>query len=76
MANIYNDITQTIGMTPLVRIRNLINGPTEVLAKIESFNPMNSVKDRIGKAMIEAAQEQGKLSPGATLIEPTRRRIC
>ena len=71
MARIYDDITQTIGNTPLVRVRRLINGQATVLAKMESFNPMASVKDRIGLAMIEAAERDGHLAPGGTIIEPT-----
>ena len=71
MARTYDDITQTIGNTPLVGIRRLISAGARVLAKLESFNPMASVKDRIGLAMIEAAERDAKLSPGATIIEPT-----
>lgn len=71
MGTIYDDITQTIGRTPLVRVRRIISSPATVLAKLESFNPMASVKDRIGLAMIEAAQCDGTLQPGATIIEPT-----
>lgn len=71
MARIYDDITQTIGNTPLVRIRRLIPGDVTVVAKLEGFNPMASVKDRIGLSMIEAAEREGKLSPGGTIIEPT-----
>ena len=72
MANIHNDITETIGHTPLVRVRKLIAGKATVLGKLESFNPMASVKDRIGLAMIEAAEKDGKITPGkTTIIEPT-----
>ncbi len=72
MTNIYEDITQTIGKTPLVRIRRLIDGGATVLAKVESFNPMASVKDRIAVAMIDAAEKAGKITPGkTTVIEPT-----
>ncbi len=71
MARIYDNITQTIGDTPLVRVRRLIQSDAIVLAKMESMNPMASVKDRIGLAMIEAAERDGKISPGATIIEPT-----
>lgn len=71
MGRIYNDITQTIGHTPLVRVRKIISAGAVVLAKLESFNPMASVKDRIALAMIEAAECDGLLKPGATLIEPT-----
>ena len=69
---IYDDITQAIGRTPLVRIRKLTEGMgAEVVAKLESFNPLNSVKCRIGAAMIEAAEKDGRLKPGMTVIEPT-----
>ncbi|CAH2031986.1 cysteine synthase A [Trichlorobacter ammonificans] len=69
---IYDDITGAIGRTPLVRLRRLTEGlPAQVVAKVESFNPLNSVKCRIGAAMIEAAERDGKLKPGMTVIEPT-----
>ena len=71
MSIIYDDITQTVGGTPLIRIRRLISTGATVLAKLEGFNPMASVKDRIGLAMIEAAEREGKIKPGATIIEPT-----
>jgi cysteine synthase A len=71
MAHIHEDITKTIGGTPLVRIRRLIRSEAVVLAKMESLNPMSSVKDRIGLAMIEAAERDGKVSPQTTIIEPT-----
>lgn len=72
MAKIYDNIIDTIGGTPLVRINRLINSKATVLAKLEYFNPMASVKDRIGKAMVEAAEKAGKIKPGiTTLIEPT-----
>jgi cysteine synthase A len=70
---IYDDITQTIGNTPLVRLRRVV-GPdckATVVAKLENFNPLWSVKDRIGVSMIEAAERDGKLKPGSTVIEPT-----
>ena len=60
MGRIYDDITQTIGGTPLVRLKNLSKDcKAEVLVKLESFNPLASVKDRIGLAMIEAAEKEG-----------------
>ncbi len=71
MARIYDNILQTIGQTPLVRVHKLINSDADVLVKLESFNPMASVKDRIGAAMIDAAERDGKISPGGTIIEPT-----
>lgn len=72
MARIYEDITETIGRTPLIRIHDkLIRSQATVLAKMEGFNPMSSVKDRIGLAMMDAAERQGKIRPGTTIIEPT-----
>ncbi|MGQ9517853.1 MAG: cysteine synthase A [Anaerolineae bacterium] len=72
MARIFNDITETIGNTPLVRLRRLGAGlPAEVVAKLESFNPLSSVKDRIGVSMIDAAEREGKIGPNTTIIEPT-----
>jgi cysteine synthase len=72
MARIFEDITKTMGNTPLVRINRLTNGlNATVLAKLESFNPLSSVKDRIGVAMIEAAEKTGKLKKGTVIIEPT-----
>jgi cysteine synthase len=71
MAKVYDDITQTVGNTPLVRINRIIDSGATVLAKLECFNPLASVKDRIGVAMIDAAQREGKISAGATIIEPT-----
>ena len=71
MSRIFEDITATIGRTPLVRIRRLIRSKATILAKLEGFNPMCSVKDRIGLAMIEAAEAAGKLSAGTTVVEPT-----
>jgi len=65
------DITALIGNTPLVRINNLNMGGAEIVAKLEFFNPMSSVKDRIGLAMIEDAEERGILKKGSTIIEPT-----
>jgi cysteine synthase A len=72
MANIYEDITKTIGNTPLVKINNISSGlDATILAKIESFNPLSSVKDRIGVAMIEDAEEKGLINKGSVIIEPT-----
>jgi cysteine synthase A len=69
---IYSNITEARGNTPLVRLAKLGAGlPATVLAKVESFNPMNSVKCRIGAAMLDAAERDGKLKPGGTVIEPT-----
>ncbi len=72
MARIFDDITATIGNTPLVRLHKLATGcRAEVLVKLEWFNPMSSVKDRIGVSMIESAEASGALRPGMTVIEPT-----
>ena len=69
---IYEDITRTVGRTPLVKI-NKLGGEAQaiILAKLESFNPLSSVKDRIGVAMIEEAERSGKLKRGSVIIEPT-----
>src|SRR5262249_20749814 len=69
---IYNDITETIGHTPLVRLRRVI-GDTKatVLGKLENFNPLWSVKDRIGVSMITAAERDGQINKGTTIVEPT-----
>ncbi len=72
MARIYSDITKTIGNTPLVRINKITAGlKATILAKLESFNPLSSVKDRIGTAMIETAERQGLLNKDSVIIEPT-----
>ena len=72
MGKVYANITDTIGRTPLVNIGALNDTDAIILAKLEFFNPAGSVKDRIGLAMIEAAEEAGKITPGETvLIEPT-----
>ncbi len=68
---VYNNILDTIGATPLVRVNKLNGGQANVFVKVEFFNPGGSVKDRIAAAMIEAAEEAGVLKPGATIIEPT-----
>jgi cysteine synthase A len=71
---IYDDITETIGATPLVRCRRLAEDAgckADIIAKLEFFNPLASVKDRIGLAMIEAAEKAGKIGPKTVLIEPT-----
>jgi cysteine synthase len=69
---IYDDITQTIGNTPLIRLRRVTAGcEAVVLAKLENFNPLWSVKDRIGVAMIDAAEAEGKLTPETVIVEPT-----
>ena len=69
---IANDVTELIGNTPLVRIRRLApNGGAEVLGKLEYHNPAHSVKDRIGLAMIEAAERAGMIKPDTVIVEPT-----
>ncbi len=71
---IYDSITETIGATPLVRFKRLAEEAkvkADILGKLEFFNPLASVKDRIGVAMIEAAEAAGKLGPGSVIIEPT-----
>jgi cysteine synthase len=69
---IYDDITQTVGNTPLIRLRRITSGcHAQVVAKLENFNPLWSVKDRIGVAMIQAAEEQGKIKPDTVIVEPT-----
>ena len=71
---IYNSITETIGNTPLVRLRNIkekFNLYGDIIAKLEFFNPLGSVKDRIGLAMIEESEKKGILQSGSTIIEPT-----
>ncbi len=72
MGRIFDDITKTIGKTPLVRINRMNEGSkAAVLVKLESFNPLSSVKDRIGVAMIEAAERQGLINKDTVIIEPT-----
>ena len=72
MPKIYNNITETIGKTPLVRLTKLTKGiDAQIIGKLESFNPCGSVKDRIGYSMIKDAEEKGILKPGGTIIEPT-----
>jgi cysteine synthase A len=69
---VYDDITQTIGATPLVRLRRVVgDSKALVVAKLENFNPLWSVKDRIGVSMITVAEREGRVKPGTTVIEPT-----
>lgn len=69
---VYDNICQLIGKTPIVRLNRIPKESwAEMLVKLESFNPGGSVKDRIGFSMIEAAERQGKLKPGGTIVEPT-----
>ena len=71
MVSIFPDITATVGRTPLVRINKLIRSHATVLAKMEGFNPLASVKDRIGVSMVEAGERSGQIVAGTTIIEPT-----
>jgi cysteine synthase A len=72
MTSIFNDITKTIGNTPLVKINRMAEGTgATVLVKLESFNPLSSVKDRIGVSMIEAAEKDGRITKDTVIIEPT-----
>ena len=71
---IFDDVTQTIGNTPLVRLSQLRHATSihaDILLKLEFFNPSSSVKDRIGVAMIDALEETGQIKPGAVIVEPT-----
>src|SRR5882762_9483352 len=71
---IYDSITHTIGDTPLVRLHRMpreAGAKADILLKLEFFNPLSSVKDRIGVAMIEALEAQGRIKPGTVVIEPT-----
>ncbi|MCE5300567.1 MAG: cysteine synthase A [Spirochaetia bacterium] len=70
---IYSDITKTVGNTPLVRLNRVTEGTkaANVYAKVESFNPLSSVKDRIGVAMVDDAEKRGLLKTGGTIVEPT-----
>ncbi len=71
MKNTYNSITSTVGRTPLVRINKLVDGNATVLAKLESHNPLASVKDRIGVAMIDEAERSGKIGEKTLIVEAT-----
>jgi cysteine synthase A len=71
MAKIFNSLIETIGNTPLVRINALNTTDAQVLAKVEYFNPCGSVKDRIGFAMVQAAEKQGRLNKQTVIVEPT-----
>ena len=72
MAKIYHDVTEIVGRTPLVRLNHLDEGlPGNVAVKLEFYNPANSVKDRIGVSIVDAAEKSGKLKPGGTIVEGT-----
>lgn len=72
MARVYDDVTKLVGNTPLVRLNRLTEGiGANILAKLEFYNPANSVKDRIGVAIVNAAEESGELQPGGTIVEAT-----
>lgn len=71
MGQIYESVLEKVGNTPLIRINKLNKGVAEVLVKVEYFNPGSSVKDRIGVAMVDAAEKSGELKPGGLIIEPT-----
>jgi len=71
MGKIYDDITKTVGFTPLVRLNKINPHKAEILAKLEAFNPLSSVKDRIGVAMIDDAEKKGLIKQGTIIVEPT-----
>lgn len=71
MAQMFDSIVGAVGRTPLVKINRIINAPANVYAKLEFNNPLCSVKDRIGFAMIEAGERDGRISPGTMIVEPT-----
>ena len=69
---IYNNITELIGQTPIVKLNNIVpEGAADVYVKLEAFNPGSSVKDRIALSMIEKAEQDGILKPGSTIVEAT-----
>src|SRR5699024_1751025 len=69
---IFNNVSDLVGRTPLIRVNKASErSGAEVIAKLESYNPANSVKDRIGVAMIDAAEKSGELKPGGTIVEAT-----
>lgn len=72
MGKIYGNVTELVGNTPLVRLNRLTEGAgAQVVAKLEFYNPANSVKDRIGVAIVDAAEQSGELKPGGTIVEAT-----
>ncbi len=71
--NIYSNILDMVGRTPMLEVRNLDTGPCRLFLKLELMNPGGSVKDRIGISMIEEAEKRGDIKPGDTLVEATAR---
>src|SRR5579862_9892105 len=71
MNHLYSSVLEMIGNTPLLRLTSFDTGPCTLLLKLESQNPGGSIKDRIGRSMIEAAEREGKIGPGSTLVEAT-----
>ncbi len=72
MTRIFSDVQKTVGNTPLVRLHRVAQGvEAEIMAKLEFFNPLGSVKDRIGVSMIEAAEREGRIRPDTLIVEPT-----
>jgi cysteine synthase A len=71
MLNIHDNIISTIGKTPMVRINKIIKSKANILAKLEYFNPLSSVKDRIGGSMIVDAENRGQINPKTRIVEPT-----
>ncbi len=69
--HIYNNVNETVGNTPLVRVNRLNDGGAEILAKLEYFNPLGCVKERIALAMIDAAETEGAIGPDTVIVEPT-----
>ena len=69
--NYYNNILETIGNTPLIKLNKVVDTNALVLAKVETFNPGNSIKDRMALKMVEDAEKDGRLQPGGTIIEGT-----
>ncbi|MCT3006410.1 pyridoxal-phosphate dependent enzyme, partial [Propionibacterium freudenreichii] len=68
---IYHDVTEVVGRTPLVRLNHVNDTDAVVLAKLEFYNPANSVKDRIGVSIVDAAEKSGALGAGGTIVEAT-----
>lgn len=74
--SIYNNITELIGQTPIVKLNNIVpEGAADVYIKLEAFNPGSSVKDRIALSMIEKAEQDGILKLGSTIVEATGKKV-